>query len=381
MKKILLLILLINITLSAQANGTIDKILQSEYKEAYLEASKNLNLDKTAENYYNMCLATFYLNDAKEAKKYCLSGLNILDKEKHPDKELKSDINALIGNIYSNYYKNTDITFDYFNSAKQMKESNPDTDKFSLANLYLSIGKIYYQTGNKDLSLEYYNKSLKLCNNDNKKYNLIKAEIYNKLGEQTKEQKAYKEAEEYFKKGIEELNSVSGYKNIILEGILYKNLADVSIINKNKKTQTYTYYQKSFEILSSYPQIDIMEKNKTEKEVKEELEIFPYDINLNLKLGDIYLFEENTEAEKYFEKAIQVNPYNAETYICIAKSYANNYRKELNYYKQEAEKYINLAIENALQNKIIYQQGADIFNKLKMKKESEKLTKKAKTLT
>ena len=110
MKKIILFLILMIISQSAKAIGTIDYILKSEYETAYKTAKLDFENEKSAKNYYNMCVAVFYLHDLKQAKAYCNGALNILDTEKQPDKEFKSDVLMQLGNIYSDYYKNTDVT-------------------------------------------------------------------------------------------------------------------------------------------------------------------------------------------------------------------------------------------------------------------------------
>ena len=67
-----------------------------------------------------MCTVVYALNDIKEARKYCNEALNIIEKEKHPNKEVISDIYAMMGYINFDYYNNKDITIEYDNENKKI---------------------------------------------------------------------------------------------------------------------------------------------------------------------------------------------------------------------------------------------------------------------
>ncbi len=379
MKKLIFTVFLLIFSLSAQAVGTIDYILKSDYEMAYKTAESELMKEKSAQNYYNMCTAVFYFHDFKQAKAYCNSALNILDAQKHPDKELKSDIIMQMGNIYSDYYKNTDVTFDYYKLAKDLKETNPDTDRFSLAGLYTSMGYIYYQTGKRDIAESFYDKALKLCSDDNKKFNFIKADVYSKKAKIYFDEKNYNKAKEYYLLALNELKFSGGYKNIILEASLNENMAKVCEKIGNNKSEIKEYYQKSYELYKTYPKIEFSGKN--EKEITMSLKSYPYDVGLNIELGEIMLKNREDNPKVYFDKAIGINPKNADIYLKIAEAYANNYSKEMYFFKIEAQRYIKTAIEIAPYSKEVFIKSAQIYKLLKMEKESQEMLKKAKTLT
>ncbi len=379
MKKILLVGFLIIFSSKVMAEGTIDYILKSDYEKAYKVSEEMLKSEKSAENYYNMCVSVFYLHDLKQAKAYCNSALSILDTEKLPDKELKSDVLMQIGNIYSDYYKNTDVTFDYYKQAKEYKETNPDTDKFSLAALYSSMGNMYYKTGKKDLADLYYDKALKLCNDENKKFNFVKADVYSKKAKMYFDENNYNKAKEYYLLALNELNFAGGYKNIILEANLNENIAKVTEITGKNKQEVKEYYQKAYEIYKTYPRVEF--SGKKEKEIQALLKEYPYDAGLNIELAEIMLKNREGNPQTYFDNAIRLNPNNADLYLKIAKSYADNYSKEMYIYKIEAQRYIKTALEKAPYSREVYNTASEIYKILKMDKEAEKVIKKAKTFS
>ncbi len=379
MKKLLICIFFIFYALSVSADGTTDYILKSDYEKAYKAAEAELKDNQTAKNYYDMCIAVFYFHDLKQAKMYCNSSLNILDTQKNPDKELKSDVLMQMGNIYSDYYKNTDVTFDYYNLAKEYKETNPDTDKFSLAGLYSSMGNMYYKTGKKDIANSYYDKALKLCNDDNKKFNFIKADVYSKKAQMYFDENNFNKAKEYYLLALNELNFAGGYKNIILEANLNENLAKVTEQSGKNKQEIKEYYQKAYELYKTYPRIEY--SGKKEKEIQALLKEYPYDAGLNIELGEIMLKNREGNPSLLFDKAVNLNKKNAEIYLIIAKIYANNYSKEMYIYKIEAQRYIKTALDIAPYSTEVYTKAAEIYKILKMDKEAESLAKKSKAFT
>ena len=350
MKKIILIILCLLCSLRVNAQGTNEDILKSDYKKAYIEYNKNLNEEKTAQNYYNMCTVVFELNDYKNARKYCNEALNIIEKEKHPDKELSSDIYAMMGYINSDYYKNTDVTLDYYNLAKKLKENNKDTDEYELAKLYSAMGLLYKQTDNEEISKEYYEKALKLADKKGGKYNKLRAVIYKNIGE--------------YEKAIMEIESAGEYKSYLLSGEIYKKYAQ-SLKDENKSKEYFIKSEKEYEKYPNEMQIN--------SEMSSSDEEYPYDSMQNILKGSQCLKTDEKKAPEYFERAIIVNPNNAKIYTNIALAYAQAYSKGRIYYKSEAVKYIKKALETAPNSYEIKKDCSDTYKILNMKKEAEKL--------
>ena len=355
MKKILIIILCFVIGIKVSAQGTNEDILKSEYKKAYLEYNQKLSEEKTAQNYYNMCSVVFQLNDFKSAKKYCNQALNIIEKEKHPDKELSSDIYAMMGYINSDYYNNTDVTLDYYNIAKSLKENNKDTDEFELAKLYTAMGILYKRTNNEEVSKDYFQKALNLIDTEEGKYKPLRAKIYKETGD--------------YEKAIIEIENAGDYKNYILSGEIYKKYAQ-SIKDEKKAKEYFIMSEKEYE---KYPK-EMQVEYKPEQDNAQ----YPYDTMENIQKGSEYLKTDERKAPEYFERAILINPNNAKIYTYIAMAYAKEYSKEKTYLKSEVVKYINKAIETAPYSYEIKKDCADIYRILKLNKEADKLLKTSK---
>ena len=361
-KIVVITILLIHAYIPVQAN---DDILKADYKNTYIEFNKALQSEKSAQNYLNMCKITLVLNDKNTAKKYCKSALTEIEKEKTPDYELKSDILATIGTIYSTVYHNSDITFEYYNKAKEYKEKNPDTDKYNLAKLYRDIAYAYRYDNNINLSEEYYEKALKICNEEiEDKYKPLIAVIYNDKAIFSEQNNTNKK--EYLEKAIANATTAGEYINHKLSAEIYKNIAKYYEINKKDKNTALKYYKKYNEEIAKFPDKNLLIKeNKTDEEITlkgllDNLEEYPYDVDTNIMIGSYYIMpteseEEEKNPKEYFDKAISVNPDNPYIYAAIASAYGQKY-KEANFkeYYAGAREYIKIAEEKANYEPDIY---------------------------
>lgn len=354
MKKLLLLITAFFLTANF-VHAQDELLLRSEYEQAYKLYASNLNDSTSPENYLNMCKITYILNDKANAKEYCKSSLNEIEKEKYPDYELKSEILAMLGNIYLSAYHNNDITFDYYNQAKAYKEKNPDTNKFDLAYLYRNMANAYLNIANVSLAKEYREKALKIANdNEGKEFNNIKALVYFDYALSDKDNKDYKSYIKNLEKALEYSLNTEEYKNNYLCYRIYKNIAEYyEVISKDSK-KAIDNRKKSVEETSKFPDKNLLSRDDDETDGKSiddiltELRKYPYDIDLNIMTGSYYISKDIEKSENYFKKAINVNPTNPYVYAAIADAYAEAYNdviklKDIKFkakqYIKETEKY------------------------------------------
>lgn len=374
-----------------------DYLLQGDYKNAYIEYKSALDKEKTAFNYLNMCKVTYYLNDNKAAKQYCNAAMNIMDAQKKPDIELKSDILSMIGNIYANAYHNRSITFDYYNQAKELKESNSNTDKYELAKLYLNMAYVYHNMGEYFLTKDSLDKALEISkNNDLKKYRVIESAIYNDLGLIEKENNNYLKSKEYFEKSLEVLISAEEYLNQTLNSIINYNLALYYESCGKKKDKElakvyYTYSLKSanyniieqFKNYDTFAEFDFSLSKK--KEIEERLSIFPYD-SIGLYEGAVYeLIKENDDlAQDRLDKLISVNNDCAVANYLVSLAYAIAYERTKDLaYQQQSKKYLKIFMKKSLNydDKYKYLMAGRILLQLQNKYNADKNFKKYKELS
>ncbi len=364
-----------------------EALLKSDYKTAYINYNNNLKNEKTAQNYLNMCKVIYMLKDDYNAKLYCKEALNYIEREKNPDLELKSGIFQMLGNIYAAAYHNNDITFEYLNKAKALRESNSDTDKYELAKLYKTIAYMYNYTKNSLLADEYYTKALDIVTNrPEKKYAVIEAAIYNDLALIERRKQNYEKSKEYLDIGIEKAEGSGDYVNYSLLAALYENTARYYEHNKKDKASAVTYYKKAAESNRKFPdkkdrefsESDINKTNEYDS-ILSENEIYPYDININLILGFYNAKNDEKVSEEYFNKAINVNPQNPFVYADIAYIYAilyvNNNKVNTEYLNKSKE-YIKTAETNGKYSPDIYYSLANTSMKLNLTKNAAKYFKK-----
>lgn len=341
MKKFLtfLLIIILNGVFTKTYALDDDAILKFDFRTAYQSYNAALKQAQTAENYLNMCKVTFLLRDDDNAKIYCKSALNVIEKEKNPDLELKSNIFAMLGSLYSTVYHNNSITVDYLNQAKELKEANPDTDKYELAKVYRNLAYIYNYTGNSVLADDYYKKALAISENEkDNKYDVINALIYNDLALIERRKQNYSASYEYLVRAENAIEAADEYTNYSLAGAVYRNIARYFEYNKHSKKTAVEYYKKSTEAYSKFPGENLPDIIPVDSYNLEELtaenELYPYSVTNNLKLGIYYTNDDFQKAEEYFKKAVDVNPQNAFVYLLQAKIYEQLYTEAL---KKERE--------------------------------------------
>ncbi len=340
-----------------------DEILhESEPEKAYIEYSILLKENPAAENYFNMCKITYYLNDSKAAKSYCNSALNKIDEQKEPDFELRSNVLSMMGNIYSNTYRNKDITLEYYKQALDLKEKKTQTDKYELAKLYMNMGFAYYNSGLTDYALNSYNKALELCKDEtDKKYNIIKAGVYNDLALIERRNQNYDKSFEYLEKSTDELENAQEYINHKMLAAVYENMARYYEYNKKDKKTAIKYYKKTAEENNKIPPSNlytVFYKNYAGlvmQECQERLKDYPYDISTNIDIGYLLSGIDDKQAEQYFKKAISINPDKAYTYLEIARAYAAKYIDTNNkLYLIKIKEYSSLTIKKAPYTPEIY---------------------------
>ena len=355
-----------------------DLLLKSDYKSAYIEYTNALEKDKSAQNYLNMCKVTYYLNDNNKAKEYCNAALDVLDSVDEKNNELRSNILSVMGNIYSNAYNNSKITFDYYNFAKELKEKNPQTDKFELAKLFLNMGYTYYLLNEVELAEDSINKALNISKKESDpKFSLISAGAYNDLGLISKRKGKYDIAKSYFELGVKELENSGEYKNINLLSILYYNLGSYYKNNTKEKDKAYDYFHDSCLLLSKNIFIDLKPGVDIEK-IQENLKVFPYDELLNYKMAEFYIKKDKIEESiEYCDKIIKVNPKNTYSHAAISLLFAKKFQKTGDYsYYQNSRKYLKTLLRYAPWLEDLYYNAGEISIYLNAPVSAERYFKK-----
>ena len=332
-----------------------EMLLKSDFKNAYLQYNQALNEAKTPLNYLNMCKLTFLLRDDDSAKTYCKSALKEIDKQKHLDYELKSEILSMMGNVYSLAFHNNDIAFEYYNQAKEYKERNSETDKYDLTKLYRNLAYTYYNTGNINMADLYWDKAFKTIEEQNEdKYMTLKAVLYNDMAMKERKNQKYDKSKEYLDKALEAALNAKEYKDHRILSTIYGNLAYYYEVNKKDKKLAVKYNRLFLEESSKFPEENLIDKDEympedtTIEDIEKLLEEYPYDIDLNVMLGAYKINLEESNSKDYFDNAIRINPDNTYVYLAIANAYSEKYQ-EYNFkeYLEQAKKYAQIAAEKS----------------------------------
>lgn len=331
LKTIILILFLLVFSQNVVFSYDEEYISKLEFKKAYIEYNKSLNDKPDALDFFNMCKVVYYLNDSKLAKSYCNIALNKIDEQKNPDMALRSDILTFMGILYSSTYRNNDITFDYYKQAIKIKDTLMNPDEYELANLYMNLGYAYFNTNLTDYAFNYYNKVLKIAEIRNEdRFYLLLADTYNKLSLLEEKNKDVIKQKEYLEKSLVEIEKPNIYINHLLKAKIYLNLAKYYDNIEKDKTKARNYYKKYVIENAFFPDNKILKISDFDslslEECKKKLNEYPYDIYTNIIMGYLNIGINDDLSEKYFNKAISINPENPYIYIAIAQAYLNKYK-------------------------------------------------------
>ena len=335
LKTIILILFLLVFSQNVVFSYDEEYIPKSEFKKAYIEYNKSLNDKPDALDFFNMCKVVYYLNDSKLAKSYCNIALNKIDEQKNPDMALRSDILTFMGILYSSTYRNNDITFDYYKQAIKIKDTLMNPDEYELANLYMNLGYAYFNTNLTDYAFNYYNKVLKIAEIKNEdRFYLLLADTYNKLSLLEEKNKDVIKQKEYLEKSLVEIEKPNIYINHLLKAKIYLNLAKYYDNIEKDKTKARNYYKKYVIENAFFPDNKILNISDFDslslEECKKKLNEYPYDIYTNIIMGYLNIGINDDLSEKYFNKAISINPEIPYIYIAIAQAYLNKYKVKNN---------------------------------------------------
>lgn len=348
------------------ATPSFGYINNGDYKTAYIKFSEQLNEEKTALNYLNMCKVTFLLNDSNTAKSYCNAALNILDQKRYADNDIKSDVLTMLGNIYAGTH-NTKIPFDYYNEAKSIKERNPNTDEYKLAELYLGIAYAYKTNKDYDYADEYLKKVLKITKNKTDiKFKTLNAIVYNCYSLIHIDNNDYESAVKYAEMASKLAEDLD---NIRLWADIYDTMSAAYSLSKNKEDQKKAKELHYDAILTYNAAIVDNSEEKfilnppSEEELKELIKKFPYD-----NIGNYYMLiknlvsEDDEEIDKYLNLLLTVDKHSSSRLYLIASAFTKAYTKTKNIvYAQRARMYLKEFTQDIFclsSEKVLYNVGS-----------------------
>jgi tetratricopeptide (TPR) repeat protein/DNA-binding CsgD family transcriptional regulator len=220
-----------------------------------LKRQLNSNKNDTSQIYLNLLLSKAYTSGIHKYD----SALNYLNKAQQLSLQLR--YNRWLYDIYSensvllNSSGNFSLALEYyFKMLKLLDEESSKTDfeinqKTRYASLYAQIGLCYFSMEKQKKALEYFARSLDLCNSiyaHDKKFPLNERQLilYNNIGSVYLTSNDLENAKSNFEKALQ-LNTT--LNNQRFYGGLYNNLG---IIHKTKKEypKAFDYYNKALEI-------------------------------------------------------------------------------------------------------------------------------------
>ena len=263
-------------------------------------------------------------NNYKEAEKFLLKGIQILEKNEEDERILSSYAN--LGVVYEgqgNFTKTSEVLMKTFQISQKLYGRYHKIN----AGVMNNLGILHYKKGDYSTSEKYYLQSLEITDKVYGEVHQLSAIIYINLGNIKMEKNDIPKAKEYFLKSQEIMIKVNGGDDYLNElDIIYINLGKVSHAEKDFK-KSEEYFLKA---------LKIKEQNFTELD--------PDTAKLCLNLGG-----------SNFMKV--------------------NYKKAIEFYKKSLNIFLNTELEKNIiftrEKKIIYMYLGKIANFLKNLKKAE----------
>ncbi len=196
-----------------------------------------------------------------------------------------------------------------------------------------NIAQAYYEEGEKEKAIKYYEKSLEI--------DLSDVDTYLKLGKIHKESKEYNKALKYYKTALNLTITTHEFYDIMLkmhdiyrdtkkkkEAVACYKKAIKKNNERDDKPRNYYLYIKSGWLSKS--------KKKCIENYKKAIEVRPERYEAYYILGIKYIHRKDNKAIKLFKKSLKLNPQNAQAQVNMGVAYGNldKDKKALKCYKR-----------------------------------------------
>lgn len=228
-------------TLAYEVLGNYHRFLSNDSAIYYAEKTINILKDKTNTVYQERIAISYkLLGDIyrhqglfDKSLDYYLKGLEISQKL-----HIEDYIVAIRGSIASIYFhkKEYDIATTIY---EDIISKYSGSDRVSYYSIYISLGNIELAKNNKEKSIEYYNKALKICQ---EKENIVCiADIYNNLGVVNTE---------FDKKVANYKKAISLYEEYDFEVDLLNSIYNLGLVYRDEKKyeKSIEYFDKALDI-------------------------------------------------------------------------------------------------------------------------------------
>jgi len=276
---------------------------------------------------------------------------------KGKDQELAA-VADVLGNIPASLKKTAEyIVENNLSVIDFLKQYRLETDGIGSANTYINIASVYKEQGDYSSALKYYNKSLKLLQEEQKGdyvgvYISI-ASVYQEMGD-------YENAEKIYNKVLNIIRDESDKNSLVIDGFelgtIYNNLATI-FCQKKRYEDAIQEYSKALEIFKALCGADYSSIATT----------------LN-NLAKVYLeLGEHVHALDYYCQALSIrekilglsHPDTAKTYAAMAEIYdlQKDYDKSILLYKKALNIFIDALGEETPYIAAVYTKIASIYQK------------------
>ena len=296
----------------------------------YEKASELFEKDKKWKNYIdcqkNMGMNFRYLGSYSRAFTHLNRGLDAVNNLNEDQDSLRAELYNSIGAIYYEM-RNYDKAYKYYRDMLEINERIFGTEHTNTGKGYQDVGSIYYRTGDYDKAIQYFEKAISIWDSTLSEDNPLLANCYTNLSEVYFHKEEYSKSIEYDKKALKIWEDKLGESHpFVAAG--YNNLAE-----------TYSYDGEYNQALESYLKAVQIRKDLGGEESGDIAYSYAH-------IGKVFIKMGNLNNGKYFlDKSIAIykkadlsNPGLSEAY-----TFAGNLHRKKSEYKT-AEAYYDSAL-------------------------------------
>jgi len=219
----------------------------------YEKASKLFEKGESWKSYIdcqkNMGINFRYLGNYNQAFSHLNSGLDAVDYLKENQDSLRAELYNSIGTIY--YEKgNYDKAYKYYHDMLEINEKIFGTEHTNTGKGYHNVGLIYYRTGDYEKALEYFEKALSIWDSTLSNDNPYLANCYTNMSNVYFLKEEYSKSIEYDEKALKIWEEKLGESHPYV-AMSYNNLASTYTYNGNF-TRALGYAYKAMQIRRDY---------------------------------------------------------------------------------------------------------------------------------
>ncbi|MBI9034232.1 MAG: tetratricopeptide repeat protein [Bacteroidales bacterium] len=231
--------------------GNYDRAMQYDFQtctfleKKYNQSESDVVINMMFDNYNDLSIDYFTLNNYDEALKYSLKAKDLFDKLEKENSELYDlkDHLSILNNVGGMYLSNEDYILAEDNYKKALKMALSINDSLRIGPIYNNLGIVNYALKNDKTALYYYRKAISTLTETDNSFHLAKT--FNNLGKYYYNQSETDSAFKYFNLVLELAPKIKNWGSAKMgcESL-------ISLYEKERKYDSALKFQKLYQVYS-----------------------------------------------------------------------------------------------------------------------------------